>query len=401
MLSLARSARQRHAQRVAYRAQRSFRAWVVDADKGKLKSREVKHFEHVRELPQPDPDATVTVDVKYSDLNYKDAMIFQGQHGVVRRFPLVPGIDCAGLVASSTSELWQRGDAVVLTGNKIGQHSDGGYSEQCRVQAEWLAPKPESLTLEESMIIGTAGFTAMQMVLELQDAGLQPGPAPVLVLGAAGGAGSMAVAILAQLGYKVVASSRRAESLSSYFQELGAFDVIGALERNPKPLQDQRWSAVLDCAGSPSLGTALAQLQYQGACACIGVAGAQHVEASLYPFVLRGIRLIGVDATLPWNVPGYPGDVATWRRDREKRLEIWRRLDELKLHQALRTMHEATIPLEELPQWCEMPGMKGTGIHVWYCNVLCVVYSMLFLANAPRIYLEWLLQETSACWIED
>ncbi|CAK9116251.1 unnamed protein product [Durusdinium trenchii] len=327
MLSLARSARQRHAQRVAYRAQRSFRAWVVDADKGKLKSREVKHFEHVRELPQPDPDATVTVDVKYSDLNYKDAMIFQGQHGVVRRFPLVPGIDCAGLVASSTSELWQRGDAVVLTGNKIGQHSDGGYSEQCRVQAEWLAPKPESLTLEESMIIGTAGFTAMQMVLELQDAGLQPGPAPVLVLGAAGGAGSMAVAILAQLGYKVVASSRRAESLSSYFQELGAFDVIGALERNPKPLQDQRWSAVLDCAGSPSLGTALAQLQYQGACACIGVAGAQHVEASLqldWPGIPSCSVAFASSVWMP-RCPGTcPATLATLRRGGATGRNAWR-----------------------------------------------------------------------------
>eukprot|EP00435_Cladocopium_sp_Y103_P060145 s241_g21.t3 len=262
-----------------------FRAWVVDAEKGELKSRQVKDFHEVSTLPQQDPDASVTVKVKYSDLslerrlNYKDAMIFRGMHGVVRSFPIVPGIDMAGVVQESSSSLFNAGDEVVLTGNKIGQHCDGGYSELCRVQAEWL----------ECMIIGTAGFTAMQMVMELETCGgLSVANAePVLVLGAAGGAGSMAVALLASQGYKVVASSRRAESLRF-------------LAKHAKP----------------------------------------------YPFVLRGVRLLGIDATLPWNVPGYSDDPAVWQRHRQFRLDVWKRIE-----QALGKMHEATIALGDLPQF--------------------------------------------------
>lgn len=335
---------------------RGFRAWVVDAEKGELKSREVKDFQEVSALPQQDPDASATVKVKYSDLNYKDAMIFKGMHGVVRSFPIVPGIDMAGVVQESSSSLFNAGDEVVLTGNKIGQHCDGGYSELCRVQAEWLVPKPPAFTLEECMIIGTAGFTAMQMVMELETCGglsVANATEPVLVLGAAGGAGSMAVALLASQGYKVVASSRRAESLRTYLEDLGAHDVIGALESNSRPLQNQKWSAVLDCAGSPALGTALSQLRYQGAAACIGVAGAATLEASLYPFVLRGVRLLGIDATLPWNVPGYSDDPAVWQRDRQFRLDVWKRIEQAASLEALDKMHEATIALGDLPQWTE------------------------------------------------
>eukprot|EP00930_Biecheleria_cincta_P047707 TRINITY_DN33131_c0_g1_i1.p1 TRINITY_DN33131_c0_g1~~TRINITY_DN33131_c0_g1_i1.p1 ORF type:complete len:409 (+),score=83.13 TRINITY_DN33131_c0_g1_i1:43-1269(+) len=334
----------------------SFRAWVVDAEKGKLKAREIRNFRDIRELPQQDPHASVTVRVKYSDLNYKDAMIMQGQHGVVRSFPIVPGIDMSGVVEQSDSPLWKPGDEVVLTGNKIGQHVDGGFSELCRVQAEWLAPKPETFSLEDCMVVGTAGFTAMQMVMELEEAGrLAVGQGPVLVTGAAGGVGSAAVAILASLGYEVVASSGRSAELGDYLRRLGASDVIGRIEGDgiKKPLQDQRWAAVLDCAGGPGLGAALAQTKLRGAVACVGVAAGGSLDATVYPFVLRGVRLLGVDSTLPWRCAGMGDDPSEWQRNRQYRLEVWRRLECNLPIKALREMHEASIPLEEIPAWCD------------------------------------------------
>ncbi|CAE8736361.1 unnamed protein product, partial [Polarella glacialis] len=218
----------------------AFRAWFVDAAKGVLKQRELRSFSDVSELPQQDPAASVTVRVKYSDLNYKDAMIMRGQHGVVRSFPIVPGIDFSGVVQQSDSPMWKPGDEVVLTGNKIGQHFDGGYSQVCRVQAEWLVPRPAQFSLEECMMIGTAGFTAMQMVAELEEAGrLTPSRGPVLVTGAGGGVGSAAVGILAKLGYEVCASSGRAEEIGPYLRRLGASQVVARLEGDAlkKPLQ--------------------------------------------------------------------------------------------------------------------------------------------------------------------
>ncbi|CAJ1328828.1 unnamed protein product [Effrenium voratum] len=254
-------------------------------------------------------------------------MILQGRHGVVRRFPIVPGIDMAGVVLESGSPLFSPGDEVVLTGNKIGQHVDGGYSERCSVQAEWLVPRPRSFSLEECMAIGTAGFTAMQMVMELEECGrLQTSKGPCLVLGAGGGAGSACVAILAQRGYEasavtsVVAATGRKDQLREYLTDLGAKEVVGRLAPEKRALAEQRWQAVLDCAGGPQLSAALAQLRYRGAAACIGVAGGGELEASVYPFVLRGVRLLGVDSTLPWDVEGLGEDVEEWQRNRRERL---------------------------------------------------------------------------------
>lgn len=340
-----------------------FRAWVVDSEKGQLKSLELRRFPAPSALPQQDPAASVTVRVHYSTLNYKDAMILGGQAGVVRNFPIVPGIDFAGEVEESQSPLWRPGDKVVLTGNKAGQFFDGGFSELCRVQAEWLVPCPPGISLEQSMIIGSAGFTAMQMVLHLQTAGnLHPGKGPVLVTGAAGGVGGAAVAILARLGYEVVASSGRAQgqgesstsSVEPYLRQLGASQVIPRLEGGrERPLQKQRWAAVVDTVGGPVLAAALAQTKYLGSVACVGVAAGGELDTTVYPFVLRGIRLLGVDSTLPWNVAGYDEEEGrpAWERHRQERLNIWENLGKALSPAALTTLHAGTAAFEDLPLW--------------------------------------------------
>lgn len=333
-----------------------FRALYIDAEKGKLKERGVKTFGHVQDLPRQDPDAKVTVRVHYSDLNYKDAMIVRGQYGVVRSFPIVPGIDFSGVVQSSDSPMWNPGDEVVLTGNKIGQFVDGGYAELCRVQPEWLVQRPDDFSLEECMVIGTAGVTAMMMVMHLERFGeLKPECGDVLVTGAGGGVGSTAVAILAKLGYRVVASTGRPDELGEYFRSLGAADVIGRLEGDgrKRPLQDQRWAGVIECVGGATLVTALAQTKAGGSVAAVGVAESGLLDGTVYPFILRGVRLLGVDSTLPWNVEGYDPDPVKWERARQERLEIWRRLASDLSREALKLMHFTTVPLDDVPTWAD------------------------------------------------
>mmetsp|Transcript_82761 Transcript_82761/g.210589 ORF Transcript_82761/g.210589 Transcript_82761/m.210589 type:complete len:407 (+) Transcript_82761:3-1223(+) len=331
-----------------------FRAWIVDSHKGKLKHRAVTDFKDVSELPRQDPDANVTVRVHFSDLNYKDAMIIQGQHGLCKGFPIVPGIDFSGVVEQSDSPLWKVGDEVVLTGNKIGQHFDGGWSGKCRVQAEWLVPRPSNFSLEECMIIGTAGFTAMQMVVHLEDfGGMTPVGGHVLVTGAGGGVGSTAVALLAKLGYHVVASTGRVEELGDYLRSLGAAEVIGRLEGDGRkqPLQAQRWGYVVDTVGGSTLSAALAQTKLMGSVAAVGVAAGGILDTTVYPFVLRGIRLLGVDSTLPWNVEGFDESPVAWERNRAERLRLWERLARDMPSEALKNMHSATTPLEDIPTW--------------------------------------------------
>uniref|UniRef100_A0A6U6QBK3 Enoyl reductase (ER) domain-containing protein n=1 Tax=Zooxanthella nutricula TaxID=1333877 RepID=A0A6U6QBK3_9DINO len=333
-----------------------FRAWVVDAHRGELKQRSVQEFGVVSELPRQDPAATVTVRVHFSDLNYKDAMIIRGQHGVCKGFPIVPGIDFSGVVEQSDSPLWRAGDEVVLTGNKIGQHFDGGWSGLCRVQAEWLVPRPKTFSLEDCMAIGTAGFTAMQMVVHLEKIGsMTTKSGPILVTGAGGGVGSTAVALLANLGYHVVASTGRPDELGEYLRSLGAKDVIGRLEGDGRkqPLQAQRWSHVVDTVGGPILSAALAQTKLNGSVAAVGVAAGGTLDTTVYPFVLRGVRLLGVDSTLPWNVEGFDDDPDTWLQHRRERLALWSRLERDMPLAALRKMHMATVPLEDAHTWAE------------------------------------------------
>lgn len=333
-----------------------FRAWCIDASKGELRHRAINRYHDVRELPCQDPDANVLVRVCYSDLNYKDAMILKGYSGVVKKYPIVPGIDLAGIVEESQSPMFSPGDEVVLTGNKIGQYFDGGYSQFCKVQAPWLVHRPPSFTLQQCMVIGSAGFTAMQMIMHLEKFGnLCTQKGPVLVTGAAGGVGSTAVALLAKLGYEVVASSSRAEQLENYLKSLGATTVIGRLSEDGRnqPLQKQRWAAVVDTVGGPVLAAALAQTKMQGSVACVGVAAGGTLDTTVYPFILRGIRLLGIDATLPWNVAGYDTDPAVWEANRQERLEIWSRLEQDLTSHATELMHSKLSTLDELPEWAD------------------------------------------------
>mmetsp|Transcript_52151 Transcript_52151/g.110996 ORF Transcript_52151/g.110996 Transcript_52151/m.110996 type:complete len:391 (-) Transcript_52151:63-1235(-) len=336
-----------------------FRAWVVDADnkKGKLKSAAIKEFQSASELPLQDPKAKVTIRVQYSDLNYKDAMILDGQKGLCKSFPIVPGIDCAGVVESSDSDMWKPGDRVVVTGNKIGQHFDGGLSGICRVKPEWCVSCPDNFTTEQCMILGTAGFTAMQMIIHMEDCGmtLDHGPAEVLVTGAAGGVGSTAIALLSRMGYKVVASTSRVDSEGDFLRKLGATEVIGRLQGDGRkqPLQSQRWMYAVDCVGGPTLSTILAQMKHLGIVSAVGVAGGGLLDSSVYPFVLRGVRLLGVDSTLPWDCETYDKDPAFWKRQRAERLRVWKRLSEILTPDKLELLHAGTVSMEEVPAVCE------------------------------------------------
>jgi acrylyl-CoA reductase (NADPH) len=333
----------------------SFKALVVDAGKQGLISCDVKQVNSVGQLPRQDDEATATVRVRFSSLNYKDGMTVQGKPGVVTppgKFPIVPGIDAAGEVVECSSGAFSPGDRVVVTGNKIGQHFDGGYAQRLRVKSEWLTTIPSAFSSEESMVIGTAGVTAMQCVMHLEEAGcLRPDKGEVLVTGAAGGVGSFAVAILAELGYEVVASSGRAEPLRGYFESLGARRVIGRLEPERRPLGQQLWAGVVDTVGGATLAAAVAQTKYRCGVASTGVAGAAEWSTTVYPFILRGVRLLGVDSTLPCRVEGWPNDPASEEEYREERRRIWTRLSTDLPKDKLRKVHGHTIALEELPQW--------------------------------------------------
>ena len=327
---------------------------VVKADRqGNLHSNDIVSVADLSDLFKQDPAATVTVRVRYSNLNYKDGMIVQGRTGVVPSFPIVPGIDAAGTVIDTTSQDFTIGDEVVVTGNKIGQHFDGGFSQLLRVKAEWLLPLPAAFTLKESMMIGSAGVTAMQCVMHLEEhAGLTPSKGEVLVTGAAGGLGSIAVSILSSLGYTVCASSSRAELLEEYFKALGAARVIGRLEHKPnRPLGPQLWAGAVDSVGGDTLAAVLSHTKYRCGVASTGVAGGGELNASVYPFILRGIRLLGVDSTLPYNVEGYPEeDNEKWLQERTR---IWTRLENDLDPEKLHVISHRTIGLSEVREWSE------------------------------------------------
>lgn len=254
-------------------------------------------FEELSETDLPDGD--VTVDVRYSSLNYKDGLAVTGKGKVARRFPMVCGIDLAGTVSASDSPQFEPGDEVVLTGCGLSETHPGGYTERQRVRSDWLVRKPEALTQLRTMAIGTAGLTAMLCVLELEDAGLSPDlDGEVLVTGAAGGVGSVAVAILAHLGYRVTAATGRPET-HDYLRRLGASEFVGReelAEGSGRPLDKQRWLAAVDTVGGSTLANVLAQTSYRGSVAACGMAGGTDLPASVMPFILRGVGLHGVDS---------------------------------------------------------------------------------------------------------
>ena len=328
---------------------RGFRALVADKAPAEGAASKLLEFGTVSELPRQDPAADVEVAVTHTTLNYKDAMIINGQKGVVKKFPIVGGIDYAGVISKSSSPLWREGDAVVLTGNKAGQYFDGGYAERATCRAEWLVAPPPELSLAQSMTIGTAGVTAAMCVHYLERYGeVRPSHGPVLVTGAAGGLGQIAIALLAARGFEVVASTGRAAALGDQLRALGASQVIDRLTPEPKPLGEQRWAGVVDSVGGSTLAAALAQTRYRGAIASPGVAGGGGLETTVYPLILRGVRLLGVDQTMPWDLEGYPDEPERWAEWRAERQQMWRLLAEFLDPEKLESIRADTIGLEDL-----------------------------------------------------
>ncbi|MBM6614593.1 YhdH/YhfP family quinone oxidoreductase [Desemzia sp. RIT804] len=245
------------------------------------------------------PEGEVLIEVHYSCVNYKDALASKTGTGVIRNYPMVLGIDLSGVVVSSDSEDFQVGDKVIVTSYKLGVGHYGGYSEYARVPSEWVVPLPEGLSLKEAMIIGTAGFTAAQSIYYLEESGAKPDKGDILVQGATGGVGSFAVSILAKLNYTVATVSRKKEQAADYLTRLGAQQILHPDEirlEPAKPLAKQRWAGVVDPVGGEQLPHLFAQVKSFGAVALSGNAGGNHFESTVLPFILRGIRLIGVDS---------------------------------------------------------------------------------------------------------
>jgi acrylyl-CoA reductase (NADPH) len=284
----------------------SFRALVLHEEGGKV----TPHLEDVDQARLPPGD--VIVAVEYSTLNYKDGMILNGVGRLVRVYPHVPGIDFAGTVERSESPMFKAGDKVVLTGWRVGEVQWGGFAEKARVKADYLVHLPEGLTTRQAMAIGTAGFTAMLAVIALEKHGLEKG-GEVLVTGAAGGVGSVAIALLSKLGYKAVASTGRAE-LKDYLEKLGATEVVdrAVLSTAPgRPLDRERWDGAIDAVGGATLATILTQLKYRASVAACGLAGGSDLPATVIPFLLRGVNLLGIDSVMC---------------PKEPRIEAWERL---------------------------------------------------------------------------
>ncbi len=255
----------------------------------------------LREIGLEDlPDGEVTVAVEWSTVNYKDGLCLGPGAGLVRRYPHIPGIDFAGRVETSSDPRYRPGDPVVLTGWRVGEAHWGGYSARARVRADWLVPLPDGLTLRQTMAIGTAGLTAMLAVMTLEAHGLTPAQGPVLVTGAAGGVGSIAIAVLSRLGYEVAAVTGRPES-AGYLETLGAVRIVPRADlADPvsRPMESESWAACIDSVGGATLSRVTKQLKYRGAVACVGNAGGADVPLSVIPLLLRGVSLLGVDSVL-------------------------------------------------------------------------------------------------------
>ncbi len=273
-----------------------FKAIVLEERDGKVEAT-LQELEAAR-LPAFEGEGGVTVAIEYTTLNYKDGMILNGIGRLVRNYPHVPGIDFAGTVAASDHPDYRPGDQVILTGWRVGEATWGGHAEQARVKGDWLVPLPEGLTSKRAMALGTAGFTAMLAVMALEDHGVTPDSGEVLVTGAAGGVGSVATAMLARLGYRVTASTGRAET-HDYLTGLGAQTLIDRAELSEpseRPLESQRWAGCIDCVGGTTLARVLAQTRLHGSVAAVGNAGGIKLEATVLPFLLRGINLLGIDS---------------------------------------------------------------------------------------------------------
>ena len=246
------------------------------------------------------PEGDVTVSVAFSSLNYKDGLAVTGKGRIIRSFPMICGIDLAGTVVESASGDWKEGDEVVVTGWGLSESRPGGYTARQRLTSELVLRRPEALDLRQTMAVGTAGLTAMLCVLALEDAGLEPGgEREVLVTGAGGGVGSVAVAVLSRLGYRVAASTGRRET-HDYLRSLGATTIVDRadLSGESKPLEKERWDGAVDTVGGRTLATVLAQTAYRGPVAACGLAGGSDLPSTVMPFILRGVKLIGVESVM-------------------------------------------------------------------------------------------------------
>ncbi|MDR3373640.1 MAG: oxidoreductase [Ancalomicrobiaceae bacterium] len=273
----------------------SFRALLVSRDEA-TKAQSVA----LTELTETDlMEGDVTVAVEWSTVNYKDGLAVTGKSPVVRRFPLVPGIDFAGTVVASAAAGFAPGDKVLLNGWGVGETHFGGYAGLARVKADWLLHRPEGLDARSAMAIGTAGYTAMLSVLAIEAAGVTPASGPVVVTGAAGGVGSTAIALLSKRGFTVAAVTGRPEE-ADYLKGLGAAEIIARAELSgpAKPLARERWAAAIDSVGSTTLANVLSQIRYGGAVAACGLAGGMDLPASVAPFILRGVSLLGIDSVM-------------------------------------------------------------------------------------------------------
>ena len=258
------------------------------------------------------PEGNVVVNVEYSTVNYKDGLCIGPGGGLVREYPHVPGIDFAGTIESSDDPRYSAGDSVVLTGWRVGEVHWGGYAQKARVNADWLVPLPSGLSSRQAMAVGTAGFTAMLAVTALEDHGLQPDQAPVLVTGAAGGVGSVATAILANLGYEVAAVTGRPET-EEYLRALGATQIVPREEINEtvkRPLERETWAGCVDAVGGDMLARVLGQMKYGGSVSAVGLAGGAGLPATVIPFLLRGVNLLGIDSVMQ----PYDNRLRAWER---------------------------------------------------------------------------------------
>lgn len=307
----------------------TFRALLLEETNGRTTA-------SVRELRRDQlPEGDVVVSVVYSSLNYKDGMAILGKGKIVRTFPFVPGIDLAGTVVESSSASYKPGDPVILTGWGVGERHWGGFAQLARVRSEWLTPLPAGMSLKHAMGFGTAGFTAMLCVMALERAGMAPGSA-VVVTGAGGGVGSVAVALLSRLGYRVVASTGRPE-LHDYLRGLGASEILDRrvlAEPSTRPLESERWGGAVDTVGGTTLTGLLRAMAYGTSVAVCGLAGGPELSTTVYPFILRGVNILGVDSV---------------RFPAEKRPAVWQRLAQTVPAEVLDQMIQV-IPLEELPQ---------------------------------------------------
>ena len=305
----------------------NFKAFVLGESDGKVSN-------EIQKLTSSDlPEGDVLVRVEYSDVNYKDGMVVNGIGGLVRNYPHVPGIDFAGVVEESSHSRYAAGDKVVLTGWRVGEVHWGGYAQKARVNGDWLVPLPEGLSSKQAMAVGTAGLTSMLCVMALEDHGLTPSDGPVLVTGAAGGVGSVAVSILARLGYEVGASTGR-EAQHEYLKSLGATTLVARSdlsESNKRPLESETWAGAIDTVGSTTLARVLAQVKYGGSVAACGLAGGPKLEVTVLPFLLRGVNLLGIDSVM---------------QPFENRVRVWDRI-------------ASDLPHEKLEKMTEVIGLSG------------------------------------------